>query len=580
MSARWQLMPRTSRKPRPAPRRSRQAALCLLAIGAVLGSSGFPAPAATGTEPAADVQLAAERASSAVDALPVVPPAVACEQLAGMDLAGATGQPVSIASAAVTTATPGGWAACDVRGVIAPQEQFQAFLPTTTWRQLYLQTGCGGFCGSVSISAPAAVGCAPLTAGQFVMASDNQGHYGTTAFDGTFGADPQLRADFGYRSEHKLAVFVKQLVKIFYGKPAAYSFYDGCSQGGHEGLTEAQRYPGDFNGIVSGAPASITQPLNIWYQAWNALANQGPDGRPVLTADKLAPLHQAAVKACAGPNGLIMEPLVCRFDPGVAQCPPVAKDTAACLAPSQVQAARKLYSGPRDDRGRLMYPGWQLPGSELNWAPWVVPATPGGFTIDPSIALNAIRYLAYDDVDARRSLADVPFTEAGFRKIMGATAEVFDATDPDLSAFRNAGGKLLLWHGLADPAISPVGTVAYYQAVQDRMGGPDRTAAFARLFLMPGMNHCAGGEGPSAFDALSAVVSWVVRGTPPASILTSHADSGTAVQSLPSYPYPLVATYNGTGDVNVASSYHAAPPRIPFDARVRWLGEFAPRPTR
>jgi feruloyl esterase len=522
------------------------------------------------------VRLAAASTPDAADALPVITPAVACRQLAAMDLAGLTGQPVSIGSAAVTTTTPGGWPACDVRGVIAPQEQFEAFLPTTSWRQLYLQTGCGGFCGSVNISAPAAAGCAPLTAGQFVMASDNEGHFGTAAFDATFGADPELRADFGHRSEHKLAVFMKQLIKVFYGKPAAHAFYDGCSQGGHEGLTEAQRFPGDFDGIVSGAPASITQPLNIWYQAWNALANQGPGGQPVLTADKLVPLHTAALKACAGPNGLIMDPLVCRFDPSAVQCAPGTTDTAGCLTPPQVQAARKLYSGPRDDRGRLMYPGWQLPGSELNWVPWVVPATPGGFTIDPTIALNAIRYLAYDETNPRLGLADIPFTEAGFRKIMTATAGTFDATDPDLSAFRNAGGKLLLWHGLADPAISPVGTVAYYQAVQDRMGGPGPTSAFARLFLMPGMNHCAGGEGPSSFDALSAVVSWVVRGTPPASILTGHADGGNAVQSLPAYPYPLVATYNGTGDVNVASSYHAAPPAIPFDAHVRWLGEFAP----
>ena len=568
-------MTASSRMSRPVTRRPRRVVLCLV-LGALLGVAGFPGSGGAATETPEQVRPAAVSTPSAVDSLPVVTPAVACQQLAAMDLAALTGQPVSIGSAAVTTATPGGWEACDVRGVIAPQEQFQALLPTSTWRQLYLQTGCGGFCGSVNISAPAAVGCAPLTAGQFVLASDNEGHYGTAAFDATFGADPELRADFGHRSEHKLAVFIKQLIKTFYGKPAAYAFYDGCSQGGHEGLTEAQRFPGDFNGIVSGAPASITQPLNIWYQAWNALANQGPGGRPVLTADKLVPLHAAALKACAGSNGLIMDPLVCRFDPGTIQCAPGATDTAACLTPQQVQAARKLYSGPRDDRGRLMYPGWQLPGSELNWVPWVVPAAPGGFTIDPTIALNTIRYLAYDDIDPRRGLADVPFTEAGFRKIMAATAGTFDATDPDLSAFRNAGGKLLLWHGLADPAISPVGTVAYYQAVQDRMGGPGPTSAFARLFLMPGMNHCAGGEGPSSFDALSAVVAWVVRGTPPASILTSHADGGNAVQSLPAYPYPLVATYNGSGDVNVASSYHAAPPQVPFDAHVRWLGEFAP----
>jgi feruloyl esterase len=224
-----------------------------------------------------------------------------------------------------------------------------------------------------------------------------------------------------------------------------------------------------------------------------------------------------------------------------------------------------------------MYPGWQVPGSELAWVPWVVPAVPGGFTIDPVIALNAIRYLAYPGINPKLGLADVPFTEAGFRQIMRATGRIFDATNPDLSAFRNAGGKLLLWHGLADPAISPIGTIAYYQAVEDQMGGPAATQRFARLFLMPGMAHCAGGEGPDSFDALSAIVEWVERGKAPDSLLTTQPPGSTnPVQSLPAYPYPLMATYNGSGDVGVASSYHPAPPPVPFDAHVVWLGRFSP----
>lgn len=509
----------------------------------------------------------------------MVSPKLACAQLAGLDLAGVTGMPVSIASATPTTATPGGWAACDVRGNLAPQEQFEVFLPTGTWRQLYLQTGCGGFCGSVGISAAGAAGCVPLTGGQFVMASDNEGHVGTTAFDGTFGADPQLRADFGYLSEHRLAIFVKRLITIFYGKPAAYSFYDGCSQGGHEGLLEAQRYPQDFAGIVSGAPANITQPQNVWYQAWNALADLGPGGRSILTPDKLAVLHSAVVKACGSVNGLVMDPMTCRFDPEAVRCPPGSADTSPCLTAEQVAAARKLYAGPRDIEGRLMYPGWQVPGSELDWVPWVVPATPGGFTIDPTIALNTIRYLAYPSINPRLTLNDVPFTQAGFQRIMTATGGTFDATDPDLTAFRKAGGKLILWHGLADPAISPIGTIAYYEAVEDHIGGPAATQTFARLFLMPGMAHCAGGTGPSSFDALSAVVDWVVRGKTPESILTRQpAGSTNPVESLPAYPYPLVATYNGTGDADVATSYHAAPPPAPFNGHVKWLGTFATRP--
>jgi hypothetical protein len=562
--------------------------LSWLALAAVvLGFAGFAGPASAIARPsiiaatqAAATQATASGAAAAhanpANRLGVVTPAMPCGQLATLDLAGMTGTAVSIASAATTTATPGNWAACDVHGNIAPQEQFEAFLPTGTWRQLYLQTGCGGFCGSVSISAPASTGCVPLTGGQFVMASDNEGHYGTAAFDGTFGADPQLRADFGHLSEHKLAAFMKQLIRIYYGTSAAYSFYDGCSQGGHEGLMEAQQFPRDFNGVVSGAPANITQPLNVWYQAWNALANLGPSGQPILTADKLAPLHAAVVKACGSLNGLVMDPMTCKFDPASIQCPPGAP-AASCLTAAQVAVVRKLYEGPRDTRGRLMYPGWQVPGSELNWVPWVVPAPGSGFTIDPIIALNTIRYLAYRDIDPRLGLDDIPFTAAGFHQIMNATGDVFDATNPNLTPFRDAGGKLILWHGLADPAISPIGTIAYYQAVEDYMGGQAATQKFARLFLMPGMSHCAGGQGPSSFDALTAIINWVEQGTAPDSLLTTQAPStANPVQSLPAYPYPLMATYNGTGDVNVASSYHAAPPSVPFDAHINWLGTFSP----
>jgi hypothetical protein len=554
-------------------------AFCLAGPASATAQRGTAATRAGGT--AATAATANPATASPANRLGVVAPALTCAQLATLDLAGMTGVPVSITSAASTTATPGGWAACDVHGQIAPQEQFEAFLPTSTWRQLYLQTGCGGFCGTVSIAAQQATGCVPLTQGQFVMASDNEGHFGTTAFDATFGADPQLREDFGHLSEHLLAVFMKKLIKIFYGTPASYSFFDGCSQGGHEGLMEAQQFPRDFNGIVAGAPASITQPLNVWYQAWNALANQGPNGQPILTADKLPVLHAAVVKACGQLNGLVMDPMTCTFDPASIQCPAGAASTADCLTAAQVEVVRKLYEGPRDAQGQLMYPGWQLPGSELNWLPWVVPAAGASTasTIDPGIALNTIRYLAYPGINPRLGLNDIPFTAAGFGQIMNATGSTFDATNPDLSAFRDAGGKLLLYHGLADPAISPVGTIAYYQAVEDQMGGLAATQKFARLFLIPGMSHCTGGQGPNSFDALTAVINWVEQGTAPSALLTTQTPTAAdPVQSLPAYPYPLMATYNGTGSVDVASSYHAALPAQPFNAHIDWLGTFSPTP--
>src|SRR3954453_18739636 len=338
-------------------------------------------------------------------------------------------------------------------------------------------------------------------------------------------------------SEHKLADLMKNLLKVFYGQAPTYAFYDGCSTGGREGLLEAQQYPHDFNGIVSGAPASIHQPLNVWYQGWNALANQGPDGQPILTIDKLAPLHAAVAGACGGVNGLILDRSAGDFDPGSIQCPAGATDTSSCLTPAQVETVRKLYAGPRDDHGDLMYPGWPVKGSEANWAPWLVPATPGAptsSTIDANAALNTIRYLAYKDIDPTLGLEDIPFTEAGFRQIMSQTSDIFDATNPDLTAFRDAGGKLILWHGWADPAISPVGTVAYYQAVQDHMGGPAATARFARLFMLPGVGHCRGGQGPDSFGALSAIVDWVEHGKAPDSFVTTKSPTSHQHGPVPS----------------------------------------------
>jgi Tannase and feruloyl esterase len=568
--------------------------LSWLALSAVVaGSVGLAGPAAAQRSTVAvhAGSTAAPRAAAAranpANRLGVVKPAMACSQLATLDLAGMTGVPVLIGSAATTTTTPGGWPACDVVGNIGPQEQFEAFLPTSTWRQLYLQTGCGGLCGAVSITAEQATGCVPLTSGQFVMASDNEGHYGTATFvpatfDATFGADPQLREYFGHLSEHVLAVFMKKLIKIFYGMSPARSFYDGCSGGGREALVEAQQWPRDFNGIVAGAPASITQPLSVWDSAWNALANLGPHGQPILTAAKLPVLHAAAVKACGRLNGLVMDPMTCTFNPATVQCPPHATSTASCLTAAQVTVARKLYEGPRDAQGTLMYPGWQVPGSELNWIPWVLP--PPGIPlppIDTLIALNHIRYLAHRGINPRLGLGDVPFTAAGFHQIMNATGGTFDATNPDLTAFRDAGGKLILYHGLADPAISPIGTIAYYQAVEDHMGGPAATEKFARLFLMPGMGHCSGGQGPNSFDALTAIIKWAEQGAAPKSLLTTQQPSpGNPVRSLPAYPYPLMATYNGTGSVDVASSYHAALPAKPFNAHIHWLGSFSPSSPR
>ncbi|MFJ9565114.1 tannase/feruloyl esterase family alpha/beta hydrolase [Streptomyces fuscichromogenes] len=548
-------------------RKTIPALFAVLAVLLGLGTVGADTPAGAATG-AATVKAGAT-------------PALPCAQLTQLDLGALKDASTQIGSAATVAAKDnkqGDWEACDVHGIIAPQLQFEILLPTRTWQGDYLQDGCGAYCGSVGIQTAAAEGCAPLTDGAFAIATDNEGHYGTAGFDAAFGADPTLRAAFGYQSEHQLALAAKAVIARYYGAPAKRSYFDGCSQGGHEALTEAQRYPHDFNGIVAGSPASVMTELNLFYQAWNARANTRADGSPILTAADLTPLHQAVLDKCDAADGtkdgLVSDPLACHFDPGSIACHGRASTTDAfCLTPAQISAARKLYQGPRDTQGDLLYPGWQVPGSELNWVAWLVPAAPGAPTIDPLIAQSTLRYMVNQNIDGSATYRDVKFTRAVFQRVTAANDGMYDAIDPDLSAFRAAGGKLILWAGWADAAISPVGTVGYYTAVEKAMGGSAATQDFARLFMLPGVSHCAGGQGPSEFDALTAITDWVTRDRAPASLLTSMTDSdGTTTASRPVYPYPAIAVDTTGGPVDQASSYTAEPgTRL---GSLKWLGAF------
>jgi feruloyl esterase len=504
----------------------------------------------------------------------VVTPLVDCAALARQDLSGLPETPAVVGSANVVT-TPQGWQACDVRGTVAPQIQFQVLLPTRTWRQRYLQTGCGGFCGTLDINTRAAAGCVPLTRGDFVMASSNEGHVGAGGFDGVFGTDPQLRVDYGYRSDHVVSVAAKRLVRSFYGQGPRYSYFEGCSQGGHQGLTEAQRYPGDFDGIISGAPASIFTALNVWQQSWNALANTGPDGGPILTTGKLPALHAAVQAECDARDGLadgqIDDPRACSFDPASVRCE--GADSPDCLTAAQVETVRKLYAGPRDERGRRMYPGGLAMGSEDAWAPWVVPAAPGSPTIVQGVALNTLKYLAFRSPRPSMTLDDLEFDADTFRTT-AEQAGIYDATNPDLSAFRAHGGKLILWHGWADPAISPYGTVAYHHALTQRMGGRQAAEKFARLFMLPGVTHCGGGQAPNTIDALTPMLDWVERGVAPDRLVAAQSRDGAVVRTRPVFPYPLVARYDGTGSTDDAANFRPAPPPENHNDAISWLGSF------
>jgi hypothetical protein len=511
--------------------------------------------------------------------LPVLTPRLDCAALAGIDVSAEVGSGTGVTSAGLATAGPG-YPVCDVKGVIAPQIQFEVQLPTQTYRQRYLQTGCGGLCGILAINVAAASGCVPVTDGTFALASDNQGHVGAGTADGNFGTDPQLRLDFAERADHLTALAAKAFITAFYGQGPRFSYWDGCSQGGHEGLTEAQRFPADFNGILAGAPASITTELNAFNQSWLARVDFDPTGRVILPATKLSPLHDAVLAACDRLDGLVDgqldDPRACTFDPGTLACPG-ATDAPTCLTQAQLGVVRKIYSGAVTDRGEHLYPGGQPFGSELAWAGWMIPVNPTApqnSTIAWRIGNGWDKYLAFDrNPPVSFTLNDLGFDRPTFEHVH-QLAGFYDAIDPDLSAFRRAGGKLILWHGWADQAIPPTGTVAYYQAVQDRMGGLAETQQFARLFMFPGMFHCGGGSAPNTFDLLTPLLNWVENRAAPTKVTASQVNAGTVVRTRPVFPYPLVARYTGTGDINDANNFTAAAPAHPSQDHVPWLGRF------
>lgn len=528
--------------------------------------------------------------------LPVQPAVISCAALGQQDLSAAADAPVSIQAASVVN-TPKG-AFCKVEGRIAPAIGFEVDLPVNGWTQRYLQGGCGGLCGMTRVGISNAGRCGPALNGEFVVAGNDMGHKGPMMGpdQASFGADPQKRIDFAYRANHQTALVAKALIRAFYGQPARFSYFVGCSDGGREALMEAQRYPDDFDGVAAGAPATLFQLQNSLYHGWNVVANQRADGSNILLQNRLGILHRAVLAHCAEgsgvKDGLLQDPLSCKVDPAWAQCPPDAADSSQCLTAEEVAVARKLYDGPLDAAGRKLTMGGVLPGSELQW---MVPASTHGKSMSQDIASLAISYLILPQLDlGMGNLQKLRFDDATFARL-AQLAPLYNATNTNLQPFYQRGGKLILWHGLADTSVTPAVSLAYYQGVQQQLGAA-ATDSFMRLFLLPGVSHCGGGEGYDQVDVLSPLMAWTELQRPPAALLTgklaqaapdfmagpppagvpeqgkpAQAAATLHVAPLPSsplaqpwaalkatrpvYPWPMIARYRGSGDVNDAANY-------------------------
>lgn len=519
------------------------------------------------------VPACAQSSAGLADLAPLLP-TMACADVVKMDLSGVTDGTVTIQSATVVT-NVGPEPYCDVRGTISPANLIAVRLPTQGWTQRYVEVGCGGLCGmlSVPVNPTMAAACVPILNAQTALATTNMGHSGGN--DGSWAAgNPQAQIDFAYRSMHALAQVSKAMITKFYGQAPRYSYFDGCSDGGREALMEAQRYPNDFDGIAAGAPANDLVIQNTYHHGWNAVANIDASGKYTLVASKLPLIHQAAINACDAidgvTDGIIDDPRRCSFDPGTMLCAS-GQDPSTCLSAAEIAVVRRIHDGPTDAWGRhLEQPIAHEWGSELDWSLFI-PTTTAGPSGSLNFVLPFLRYLTfYNQALPNYQITDLKFTLPYFYGDV-ETSHYWSATDPDLGAFNAHGGKLLLWHGWGDQHITPQGTIAYYKGMQSLMGAAT-VDNFAKLFLFPGVAHCGGGLGPNTFDILTPVMAWVETGTVPTSVVASIVSGGTTTRTRPVYPYPQVARYIGNGSTDVAANFAPFTPPTEPAVSYDWVG--------
>ena len=458
---------------------------------------------------------------------------------------------------------------CLVRGEIghhngadgrAYGNKFELRLPND-WSGRLLFQGGGGLDGVVRpavgmvVMDPTAHIDMALARGYAVVSTDAGHDQATLKSPGDFGADPQALADYIFSSTKVVTAAAQILVKSYYKRGSTHTYFMGCSEGGREGLIAAQRYPEVFDGVVAGAPAfHLTRAFvaEAWNsQAYAAIAPRAPNGMPdisqALTDQDLKILADAVLAKCDALDGVrdgsINDPIACGFDPDTIRCP--AAQGNQCLATEKIAAIKKVFEGPKNAAGQALYSHWLYDSgvSEFGWRLWMLgsgqmPA------INVMIAPAAINGLALGNKPPAIDIFRMNF-ETDVARI-DAGAPQLNATSTDYAGFRRRNGKLLLYNGVSDPIFSAADLARYYDSIPD-------AKAFSRLFLVPGMNHCGGGKATDQFDSLAAIQSWVEEGKAPERLVArGRAFPG---RTRPLCPYPSVARYTGSGDVEAEASF-------------------------
>lgn len=441
---------------------------------------------------------------------------------------------------------------CRIAAVSRPSKdseiKFEVWMPASRWNGKFMGVGNGGMAGSISYASLAAV----LSRG-YATSSTDTGHEGKNN-DGSYALGHREKViDFGYRAVHEMTVKAKLIIAAYYGRGPTFSYWSGCSTGGRQALTEAQRFPADYNGIVAGAPANFLTHLQA-SSIWKAQAiRKNPGG--LIPPSKLPMIHNAVVIACDArdgvKDGLLEDPRLCDFDPKTLECK--GDDSPDCLTAAQVAVTQAFYSAIINPRAKQeIYPGLAL-GSELGWTSDV-----GRMHADitNTQASEYLRYAVFQD-------ANWDFTTFDFDSAMALADRIDDgvtkAMDPNLGEFFRRGGKLLQYHGWSDPSISPLNSINYYTSVVDLVGQANLSDSY-RLFMIPGMDHCGGGDGPNTFDSIHAIEEWVEAGKPPERIIASQVKDGKVSRTRPLCPFPQVAKYKGKGSTDDAANLVCAVP--------------------
>lgn len=343
-----------------------------------------------------------------------------------------------------------------------------------------------------------------------------------------------------------MTVKSKLIVAAMYGTAARYSYWKGCSTGGRQAMKEIQVFPNDFDGVIAGAQANPRTGMALLQASVAFAALKDPASR--IPVSKFRMIHEAVINACDAldglKDGLIQDPRKCKFDPKVLECK--GEDAVNCLTTDQVIAARKMYEPARNVRtGKAVSPAF-TPGNEMGWGALLGGPEPN------SLGMDQFKYVVFKDPMWDWRMFDF---DKDIDRTIEADDGLTDARNPDLKLFLTHNGKLLLYHGWSDQLVPTETTISYYEEIAQKMGGVSKIDQQVRMFLVPGMGHCGGGDGPNSFDTLSTLDQWVENGKAPETMIASHATAGKVDRTRPLCAYPNVAAYSGSGSIDVAANF-------------------------